>query len=74
MLGFDDYLEKYYGKMEALGIDRVMALLDAMIVKADGKVPVLLCFQALKKPDEFCHRRIFAEWCKYRGKLNIPEL
>lgn len=32
---------------------------------------ILLCYES---PNEFCHRRVFAEWIKYELGIEIPEL
>jgi hypothetical protein len=29
---------------------------------ADGEEPVLLCYERLEHPHEWCHRRMVAEW------------
>jgi hypothetical protein len=32
------------------------------------------CFESLKKPDEWCHRRILAEYIEERFDMEVPEL
>jgi hypothetical protein len=45
---------------------------------ASGKAVVLLCFESLSPENvakcQWCHRQIFSEWIKFRGKITIPEL
>jgi uncharacterized protein (DUF488 family) len=35
----------------------------------EGNEPILLCYERLEDPDEWCHRRLVAEW--FREKLGI---
>ena len=39
-----------------------------------GKDVVLCCFEDVRKPNEWCHRLVFAEWWSLRTGENIPEL
>ncbi len=45
------------------------------IAKAAGDLRlVLLCFEDLSKPDQWCHRRMFAAWWKERTGEKVREL
>jgi hypothetical protein len=74
----EQYLDAYIDRLEVLGVKGVMAMLDTLSIKAQGKAVVLLCFESLSPENvakgQWCHRQIFAEWCKFRGKIAIPEL
>lgn len=42
--------------------------------KAEGKPLVLLCFEDVRIPSDWCHRRLFAEWWKEHTGEVINEL
>lgn len=74
------YRERYLGKLESLGIERMTELMTELQKRAakDGKVPVLLCYEALHPPQvaagQFCHRRLFARWYEAKTGQLFPEL
>lgn len=47
---------------------------QTLLENAGGRDAVLLCFESLKTPGQFCHRRIFAEWWESITGEVIPEL
>lgn len=57
-IGREDY--------EALFIENVLDQLDPLSVleelKAIGENPILMCYEDLSIPGEWCHRRMVAEW------------
>ena len=69
-----EYRPLYIAKLDRLGADQVTKWLQLLADQSEGKTLVLLCFEALKRPGEFCHRRIFAEWYETKTGLVIPEL
>ena len=38
-----------------------------------GEEPILLCWEPLKKPGEWCHRRMVAEWFEQNLGVSVPE-
>ena len=40
---------------------------------AGGEEPILLCWEPLRKPHEFCHRRLVAAWFERELGVEIPE-
>ena len=54
------YRDRYFGEVLAPLDPR--ATWDALHQLAGGAEPVLLCWEQLKMPGEFCHRRLVAEW------------
>ncbi len=50
---------------------RVLAELHELAGDAE---PVLLCFERLQTPGEWCHRRLAAEWLERSLGVDIPEL
>jgi uncharacterized protein YeaO (DUF488 family) len=57
--------------------DQAADIIDALRRLESELAPVelvLACFEALKKPGQFCHRRMFAAWWKSKTGETIPEL
>jgi len=52
----------YFEKMDGIGVDAIRKRLQEMSDQHGGKDLVLLCYENLTKPDEWCHRQVFAEW------------
>lgn len=40
---------------------------------AGDEEPILLCWEPLKKPGEWCHRRMVAEWFEEKLGTTVPE-
>ncbi len=40
----------------------------------DGYEPILLCHEHLRKPSEWCHRRMVAEWLEQALGVEVPEM
>jgi hypothetical protein len=67
------YREMYLARLEVHGVERIAAELEALQTpEAPGLV--LLCFEDLTKPGEWCHRRIFADYWEEKTGISIPEL
>ena len=62
--------------LDGYGIDAIQGLMEALRQEGEaaGKIPVLLCYEALKTPGQFCHRRMFAEWYESNTGKAIQEL
>ena len=43
------------------------------IVEAHTKDVVLLCFEKIENPGDFCHRRIVARWFEKHLNVEVPE-
>ena len=69
-----EYRPLYIAKLDALGTEQITEWLELLADESGGKTPVLLCYEALKKPGQFCHRRIFSEWYEGKTGISIPEL
>ena len=46
---------------------------DSLHKLAGGLEPILLCWEPLKKPGEYCHRRMVAEWFEEKLGVVVPE-
>lgn len=72
MLNIDDeqrYRDKYLAKLDRIGVETLRGDIDALAeghaYSHMGEVPnrlVLLCYEKLSKPGNWCHRSMFAQW------------
>ena len=72
-LRYDPYRHAYF--REILGTLDPVRVYAELIALAGGHEPVLLCFE--RPPltrDNWCHRRMVAEWFGDQLGLDIPEL
>ncbi len=75
-LPYDQYKTAYMAKLDAIGRDRIIGMVQRMEARADEECKdlVLLCFEDVRKPEDWCHRTMFAEWwMKNTGEI-IEEL
>ena len=68
-LYYDDYKEEYIRILESVGLCAIQKALAEF-----GKNVVLLCFENVTKDENWCHRRIFAEWYEQKTGESIQEL
>lgn len=60
--------------------DEILAPLDAqatvdeLMAMADGRVPVLLCWEPPEPGDDYCHRGLVAAWLSRSLKMRVCEL
>ena len=75
-LPYDQYKTAYMAKLDAIGRDRIICMVQRMEERADEECKdlVLLCFEDIRKPEEWCHRRLFAEWWMNNTGEIIDEL
>ena len=66
----DAYKTLYLKQLNDLGIEKVQQALTEI---ADGKPVILLCFEKLRSPEEWCHRTMFAEWYEQQTGQKIVE-
>ena len=77
-MGYDQYRGIYFGEiLEKLDPQRVWDDLHAMAIPTNAE-PVLLCWETLRKPTEWCHRTMVSEWFGEQigeqvEELRIPE-
>lgn len=65
------YTEQYKSILARLDAKQVW---DGLLELTGGVEPVLLCWEKLQKPDEFCHRRMVAEWFGEQLGVTVEEL
>ena len=68
----DAYRKKYFSDVLAhLNAQQVYDDLRRLAGKSE---PVLLCWEHLVKPDDWCHRRMAAEWFTNELGIAVPEV
>lgn len=68
----NDFRPRYYEQLERVGVDRISEQIAKF--ELSGKLVVLLCFCDIRKPDWWCHRRVFADWWQEKTGEIIEEL
>ncbi len=64
----------YVERLERFGVEKIAGLLRAVADAYDAPGVVLLCFEDLTQPGQWCHRRIFADWWEKQTGQPVPEL
>ena len=59
LMNYDEYTEKYMAKLEAIGRDRLMQILQEISEQNGGRDLVLVCWES---PDKFCHRHLIMKF------------
>lgn len=70
----DAYEFSYRRILNGHGIDRIHAELATLAARAGGARLVLLCFDKLDKPGNWCHRIHLARWYLEQTGEEVPEL
>jgi hypothetical protein len=68
------YTRVYRDRLDRLGVATIAAALQELSDQNEGRGLVLLCFENLAKPGQWCHRRLFAAWFEAQTGLPVPEL
>lgn len=69
---YEAFKPAYFERLDKIGVSRIqqqLADFDKL-----GKDVVLLCYEDIRKPENWCHRTAFAEWYKMRTGITIEEL
>jgi hypothetical protein len=69
-----EFTRRYRERLDRLDLDALVAKFEAISAQHGGRRVVLLCFEDLTKPGEFCHRRVFADFWQERTGQPVPEL
>lgn len=66
--------EQYTAEFHRLVLDQLdpIEVYQAIIAEYTDDV-VLLCFEEIENPGDFCHRRMVAEWLEKANGVEIPE-
>ena len=73
-LSREDFKRAYIAHLETIDLDSLKDALVEIEEACAHREPILCCFEALKKPGQFCHRSMFAEWYELKTGQIIPEL
>jgi len=68
------FTQAYFGKLDSLGVGVIPAEFERISNEHGDKDLVLLCYENLTKPGEWCHRQVFAEWWLQETGEVIEEL
>ena len=60
-------------QLEAIGLDAIVGRLGRIAEEAGGLPLVLLCYEDLTKPGQWCHREHLSSWLRERG-VEVREL
>jgi hypothetical protein len=70
---YEDFERAYFDRLNQKGVQRILSQLQHF--ERLGKDVVLLCYEDIRKgPDDWCHRRTFADWWLKNTGEAIPEL
>lgn len=66
----------YYEKLEGIGTERIISMVTKLDEKArkEDKELVLLCYEDVRIPEDWCHRTFFSEWWAEKMGEIIEEL
>lgn len=64
----------YIARLERFGPEKIRKLLAAIADAYDAPGVVLCCFEDLRKPGQWCHRRMFAGWWFEQTGEHVREL
>ncbi|MCM1245514.1 MAG: hypothetical protein NC293_07715 [Roseburia sp.] len=75
-MDLEPFKSAYYKKLEDIGTERIISMVRKFEEAASqrGKELVLLCFEDVRIPSDWCHRTVFAEWWKEQTGECIKEL
>jgi hypothetical protein len=69
-----EFTARYHAQLDRAGVDRVLRDLQRISDAHAGQDLVLLCYEDVRKPGEWCHRQVLAEWLADRASLVVAEL
>ena len=70
---YEDFERAYFERLDQKGVQRILSQLQRF--ERLGKDVVLLCYEDIRKgPDDWCHRRTFADWWLKNTGEALPEL
>lgn len=70
----EEFAAKYALRLDSFGVGYFRRRFSEIATAADNPRLALLCYEDLSLPDEFCHRRLFAEWWEQHTGDPVPEL
>ena len=75
-MDLEPFKKAYYEKLAEIGEQKIINTVRRMedTARREGKELVLLCFEDIRIPEDWCHRTLFAEWWLFRTGEAIKEL
>lgn len=75
-MDIERFKSAYYEKLEGIGTEKIIGMVNRLDERAqsEGKELVLLCFEDVRIPEDWCHRTVFAEWWAENTGEVIEEL
>lgn len=75
-MSLEQFKPAYFEKLEAIGTERIIERVLRYSEEAErqGKELVLLCYEDIRDPGQWCHRTVFAEWWAGQTGQIIEEL
>ena len=64
----------YGSRLDGFGVEKIRTALEAVARAAGAEGVVLLCFEDLDDPEQWCHRTIFAAWWREQTGEEVREL
>lgn len=64
----------YRARLERFGVDKIRRVLEAFACAANAEGVVLLCYEDLDDPDQWCHRTMFSVWWREQTGEGVVEL
>ena len=68
----EEFTAPYKKHLDKIGLEKISAKLQTYLER--GKDVVLCCYEDVRKPQEWCHRLVFAEWWLEKTGCQINEL
>jgi hypothetical protein len=73
-ISYEEFKRKYFLRLDKTGVSRLADGFSIIQQKYPGRDIVLLCYEDVRKPDDWCHRTLFAEWWKLNTGEIVEEL
>ena len=70
----DEFARLYFERLDNAGPEAISDRLIALSATHQGRPLVLLCFEDLRRPGAWCHRRLLAAWIERNLCFAVPEL
>ena len=70
----EEFTRLYEGKLNRMGTAGVKRFIDSFVNRATGRDVVMLCYEDVRDPEQFCHRTTLADWLNRYVGMDIKEL
>jgi hypothetical protein len=74
LVGRETFEQAYLRRLDSFGAEAIAQLFSAFVDASGADGLVLLCFEDLREPGSWCHRRTFAAWWEERTGVQTPDL